>query len=102
STGGVIQIITRDPTAERAGEAELHVGTYGYGRGDVYLTGGTDRLAANLAVSLSRNGGYGDNLFSGKHDQGEVDHSLVARTKWIWRPADPVTVTLAADYEYID
>ena len=60
----------------------------------LYLTGGSDRIAGNLAVSLSRNGGYGTNLYTGKSDQGEVDHSFVARSKWIWRPdaaaeADP-------------
>ena len=87
ATGGVIQIVTRDPSPEASGEAELHAGTYGYVRGDAYLTGGNDRLAGNLAVSLSRNGGYGTNLFTGKTDQGEVDHSFVARSKWIWRPA---------------
>ena len=31
-----------------------------------YLTGGSDRIAGNLAVSLSRNGGYGTNFFTGQ------------------------------------
>ena len=48
----------------------LHAGTYGYVRGDMYLTGGSDRIAGNLAVSLSRNGGYGTNLFTGKIRSG--------------------------------
>ena len=95
ATGGVIQVITRDPSPETSGEAELHAGTYGYVRGDVYLTGGSDRIAGNLAVSLSRNGGYGTNLFTGKSDQGEVDHSFVARSKWIWRPDASLKLTLA-------
>ena len=102
SIGGVIQVLTRNPQREESAEAELHVGSYGYVRGDGYLTGGSDRLAANLAVSLSRNGGYDANLFSGKSDQGEVGHSLVARSKVVWRPAEPVRVTLAADYQDID
>ena len=53
-------------------------------------------------MSLSRNGGYGTNLYTGKNDQGEVDHSLVARSKWIWRPATSLKLTLAADYQDLD
>jgi iron complex outermembrane receptor protein len=102
TTGGVIHVVTRDPVERPSGEAELHVGQYGHVRADAYLTGGTERISGNIAVSLSRNGGYGTNLFSGKKDQGEIDHSLVARSKWIWRPAGSVTVTLAGDYQDID
>jgi iron complex outermembrane receptor protein len=100
--GGVIQIVTRDPDPAMNGEAELHAGTYGYVRGDVYLTGGNDWIAGNLAVSLSRNGGYGTNLFNGNKDQGEVDHSLVVRNKWIWRPDEGLKLTLAGDYQDIE
>ena len=99
TTGGVIQVITRDPSPEEAGTVEAHAGSYGYLRGDGYLTGGSESLAGNLAVSLSRNGGYGINLFTGKHDQGEVDHNVVARTKWLLRPTSQVKVTLAADWQ---
>ncbi|MGZ8311334.1 MAG: TonB-dependent receptor [Allosphingosinicella sp.] len=102
ATGGVVQIVTRDPTPETSGEWRLHTGMDGYVRGDLYLTGGSDRLAGNLAVSLSGHDGYGANLFTGRSDQGEVDHSFVARSKWIWRPASSLTMTLAADYQDLD
>ena len=102
TTGGVIQVITRDPDPGMTGEIGLHAGTYGYLRGDAYLTGGNDRIAGNLAVSLSRGGGYGTNLFTGKKEQGEVDHSLVARSKWIWRPTEGLKLTLAGDYQDSD
>jgi outer membrane receptor protein involved in Fe transport len=102
TTGGVIQVITRDPEPETSGEAELHAGSYGYFRGDMFLTGGSDRIAGNLAMSLSRTGGYGTNLFTGKKDQGEIDHSFAARSKWIWRPAPALKLTLAGDYQDID
>ena len=102
ATGGVIQVITRDPSPETSGEAELSAGEYGYARGDMYLTGGSDRLAGNLAVSLSRNGGYGTNLFTGKTDEGEVRHSVVARSKWVWRPTSSLKLTLAGDYQDVD
>jgi iron complex outermembrane recepter protein len=102
ATGGVIHVITRDPSPGTSGEAELHVGNYGYVRGDAYLTGGSDRLTGNLAFSLSRNGGYGTNFLTGRKDQGEVDHSLVARSKWVWRPASSLKLTFAGDYQDID
>ncbi len=86
ATGGVIQIITRDPTSDASGEFMLHAGTDEHIRGDMYLTGGNDRLAGNVALSLSHTGGYGTNLYTGRNDQGEIDHSFVGRTKWIWRP----------------
>ncbi|WP_332812501.1 TonB-dependent receptor [Sphingomonas sp.] len=102
ASGGVIQIITRDPTSTSSAEAMLGTGFYGYARGDLYVTGGNDRIAGNLAVSLSRNGGYGTNHYTGRTDQGAVDHSLVARSKWIWRADAPRTMTLAADYQDSD
>lgn len=101
TTGGVIEIITRDPVPEESGKVELHAGTYGYVRSDAFLMGGGDTIAGNLAVSMSKNGGYGTNFFSGRKDQGEVDHSLVIRSKWIWRPTDSITLTLAGDYQDI-
>jgi iron complex outermembrane recepter protein len=102
ATGGVIQIITRDPSPDTSGEAELHAGSHGYARGDAYLTGGNDQIAGNLALSLSRNGGYGSNFFTGKKDQGEVDHRIVARSKWVWRPTSSLKLALAGDYQDID
>lgn len=102
TTGGVIQVVTRDPGAATVVEAELHAGTYEYFRADAYVSGGTDRIAGNLAMSLSRTGGYGTNLFSGKDDFGEVDHSFVARSKWIWRPSTALKLTAAGDYQDSD
>jgi iron complex outermembrane receptor protein len=99
TTGGVIQVVTRNPTPDASGETELSAGSYGYVRADVYATGGNDRVAGNLAVSLSRNGGYGTNVFTGKKDQGRVDHSIVGRSKWVWQLSEPVKVTLAGDYQ---
>ncbi|HEY6816071.1 MAG TPA: TonB-dependent receptor [Croceibacterium sp.] len=102
ATGGVIQIVTRDPIGEDSGEVTLHAGTDGYLRSDLYLTGGDEQLAGNLAMSLSRNGGYGLNFYTGRTSQGETDHSLAARSKWVWRPDGPLTLTLAGDYQDID
>ena len=80
----------------------LHAGTDNYFRGDAYVAAGSDRFAGNIAISLSRTGGYGTNIHSGDTEQGEVDHSLVARSKWIWRPSPSLKLTLAADYQDIE
>ena len=99
ATGGVIQIVTRDPGADTSGEGELQLGSYGMMRADAYLSGGSDRLAANMAVTVSRHGGYGKNVFTGKTSQGKLDHSLAARSKWVWRPGGSLKVTVAGDYQ---
>ena len=78
ATGGVIQVITRDPGPNESAELMLHAGTDNYFRADAYATAGSDRFGGNIAVSLSRNGGYGTNIYTGDTEQGEVDHSLVA------------------------
>lgn len=102
ATGGVIQVVTRDPSPETKSEWILSAGSYRYVRGDLYVTGGSDRVAGNLAIGVTRNGGFGTNLYSGKKDQGEVVHSFVARSKWIWRPASRLKLTLAGDYQDLD
>ncbi|HYJ53866.1 MAG TPA: TonB-dependent receptor [Allosphingosinicella sp.] len=102
TTGGVIQIITREPTAETEAEVTVQAGSYGYLRGDAYLSGGSGAVAGNLAMSLSRNGGYGTNLYSGDTDQGETDHSLVARGRWRWQASPSLTIGMAADYQDVD
>jgi outer membrane receptor protein involved in Fe transport len=102
AVGGVIQVITRDPSPESSAEWRLGAGDYGYFRGDLYLNGGSDRIAGNLSASFSGNGGYGTNAYTGKSDLGEVRHSVVVRSKWIWRPASSLKVTLAGDYQDLD
>lgn len=102
TTGGVIQVVTRDPGSQSSGEVAVHAGTYGHVRGDAFLSGGNDRLAANLAMSLSRNDGYGTNFFTGKTDQGETDYNFTARSKWVWRPAGSLKITVAGDYQSVD
>ena len=102
ATGGVIQVITRDPGPNEPAELMLHAGTDKYFRADAYATAGSGRLGGNIAISLSRNGGYGTNISTGDTEQGKIDHSLVARTKLIWRPSLSLKLTLAADYQDIE
>jgi iron complex outermembrane recepter protein len=102
ATGGVIQVVTREPDAGAAGEPMLEAGTYGHVRGDLYLTGGSERIAGNLAVSLSGDGGYGTNAYTGSSDESAIDRSFVARGKVVWRPDAALKLTAAADYQDLD
>lgn len=102
ATGGVIQIVTREPGPETSVEAEVGAGSYGHVRGDTYVAGGSDRFAGNLALSLSRNGGNGTNIFTGRRSQGRVGHSFAGRSKWVWRPSGSLKLTLAGDYQDLD
>jgi hypothetical protein len=68
----------------------------------VYLTGGNERIAGNLAVSLSGNGGYGTNAYHRQSDEARVDRSFVGRSKLVWRPDAALKVTVAADYQDLD
>ncbi len=102
ATGGVIQVVTRDPGPGKSGEVTLQVGTHGELRSDAYLAAGDDELAGNVALSLSRNGGYGTNHHTGKSDVSATDHSFVGRTKWIWHAGAALRLTFAADYQDLD
>ena len=99
ATGGLIQIITRDPKHDFSGEAHATYGNYQTYRGDVYLTGGlTDNLSADLAVMATTMGdGYGTNLATGK-DVYRVFHDIAARSKWLLTVGDSTEARLTLDY----
>lgn len=97
ATGGLAQIITRDPgqTAEASGS--LSYGNYNAVEGQLYLAGplSTD-LAADVAVRFSRHDGYGTNLFNGR-DVYASKHDVAVRSKIVWTPGD-LKFTLIGDY----
>ena len=61
AAGGVVNIITRDPTAEPAFRAEVGYGNYNTFTGNLYASHGiTDNLAGDIAVYYSHQGdGWG-------------------------------------------
>jgi iron complex outermembrane receptor protein len=100
ATGGVIQVITRDPSQAFGGEASIGYGNYNTVNATAYVTGrvATD-LAADLAIYYSnRNSGYGTNLHNGEAIGTQNDAAL--RTKWMWTPTARDTLRLSVDYEY--
>lgn len=100
TTGGLIHIITSDPTHEFSGKAELTYGSYQDWIGGAYLSGGlTDSLAASLSVRYEHQGqGYGRNVFNGDPID-RMDHDYVVRNKYLFEPSDATQIRLSLDYE---
>ncbi len=108
TTGGVIQVITPDPSHKLASDWQLSYGNYQTYGGKGYLTGGiTDDVAADLALVYDDQvGSYGTDLCpdlvagvcspqksSGRHE------NFGARSKWMWAPSDATKLVASADYD---
>ena len=102
STGGAIQITTRDPQQEtsglvRAGYASFnHLSTAFYG-----TTGLTDTLAVDTAAAFDRSDGYDKNIYTGDKNFGEYSDWYV-RSKVKWTPVDGVSFLLAYYHNFND
>lgn len=98
ATGGVLQVITREPTQETQINAEAGYGNYRTTTGSFYATTGITRdLAADIALySYNQAKGWGINVSTG----GDAfrEKSFSGRTKWAWTPGDTTRVTLSADF----
>ncbi|WP_160299180.1 TonB-dependent receptor [Sphingomonas sp. SRS2] len=101
ATGGVIQVITRDPTPVPAIEASVGYGNYDRIFGAVYATTAiTDRLSGNVSVQASnQREGWGRNVVSGGETYKAKDLSI--RGKLLWDLSDDLVVRLAGDYAYV-
>jgi iron complex outermembrane recepter protein len=99
ATGGLINIITRDPTDDLSGSADLSYGNYQTLTARSYIAGPiVDGVKADLALQYTRQGdGYGTNLTTG-NDNARTHHDFSARSKWLLYPTDSTKVTLTGDY----
>jgi iron complex outermembrane receptor protein len=102
ATGGLIQVTTLDPTADVSASAHVGYGNYHTVQSDAYVSGGTEFLAADLAVQSTHQGeGYGTNLATGQ-DINRMDMDLSVRSKWVLHPVDGTKLTLILDNEETD
>jgi iron complex outermembrane recepter protein len=102
ATGGLIHIITKDPSYEAGVRGKVSAGSYETVRTSLYAnTGITDNLAADIAINYKNQAdGWGTNRTTGKDvDEGK---SLNIRTKWKWEVSDQTSLTLSADYTDIE
>lgn len=102
TTGGVINIVTRDPSHETSGSAAVSYGNYDRKQASFYgTTGITDKLAADISFLWSDQGkGYGKNLHTG-NDVNLLEDQVFVRTKWKYT-GEATDVTFSASYEDFD
>jgi iron complex outermembrane recepter protein len=100
ATGGLIQVITRDPQQTPHLDADVSYGNYQDVIGRLYATDGlTGDLSADVAVRYEHQGdGYGHNFFDG-NEVGTLPHDLATRTKFLFDPSSATQVRLTLDYE---
>ncbi|HKT72571.1 MAG TPA: TonB-dependent receptor [Steroidobacteraceae bacterium] len=98
ATGGVIQVITRDPTQEVEADLTAGIASYEKVSASAYVSGGiSEKLAANVAIMFDRQyDGWGTDLTTGKDTF--TSHDFGARGKLLFTPGDSTTIKLAVDY----
>lgn len=97
TTGGLIQIRTRDPEFDLAGKAQIGYGNYDTANGGFFLTGG---LSDSVAMSVSgqydnRDEGYGVNRFTGNDVM--TSESWAGRVKLLWKIGDNTDLRISVD-----
>jgi iron complex outermembrane recepter protein len=99
TTGGVIQLATRDPEKTSGGQIRTELDNYLTWRNNAYVTGGlSDTLAANLSLGYTtQSDGWGENIFDGE-DNHRISHDFAARSKWIFTPSDRTLMRFNVDY----
>lgn len=99
STGGVINIVTSDPSHDTSIK-----GSVGYGRFDAFqanfyaTTGLSDTVAVDVSVSGKTNNGFGRVLSTGGR-YGYEDQFLI-RSKLLFEPSDETKITLSGFYSW--
>lgn len=98
TTGGVIQIVTRDPSFQTSGEVAFGFGNYETVQSRVYVsTGLTDDLAADIAMRNEyQSKGFGRNVTVGRDRAGAGDLSV--RSKWLWTPSPDTAIRVVGEY----
>jgi iron complex outermembrane recepter protein len=98
ATGGLMHVITKDPSQAFSGNLEASYGNFNTFGASGYVTGGlTENLAADLAVYYSDQGdGYGVNTVTG-NDVNQTDEFII-RNKWLLSLGENTDIKFSADY----
>lgn len=101
ATGGLINIITPDPSFDARGRVSAQYGRIGDDANAIdvraYFTGPvTDSVAIDLAALYRKNGGYVQNLV-GDNDYGD-EKAITARSKLLFVPSDSAKIVLMGEY----
>ena len=100
SSGGLVNIITKDPGQDFEASGKLGYGNYQTYRGQAYVSGPiSDKVSANIAVTgRDQKNGWGKNIATG--DDTARGYFWGARSKIVFKPIDGVKLTLAGDYAH--
>lgn len=100
ATGGLIQVITRDPTDKPSLDLGLTYASYKDIIAETYVSSGiTADLSADLAIRYEhQDDGWGRNLATG-NPTGDLPHDLAVRSKFVFDNKAGTIVKLAFDYE---
>ena len=101
TTGGLVNVITRDPEAKTHVDASIGYESYDKTILNFYgSTPLTDTLAMNIAVvDADQRKGWGRNAFTG--DQDLKSHESGAQVKLVWKPAAGTKVSLRSFADYM-
>jgi iron complex outermembrane receptor protein len=97
ATGGLISIKTLMPSAEESMVGSIGYGDYETVTGDLYLNGGSDTLAGDVAMYGTYQGeGFGQNLVTGE----DVNYirEVAVRSKVLWSPTQEDRFIFGADW----
>jgi iron complex outermembrane recepter protein len=100
ATGGLVSIITREPSSTPGGTIEVSYGDYQTATSNLYVTGGLgNAAAADFAGHISTQGqGYGINRFNGR-DVNRLDNDTALRSSLLVTPSEDTKIRLTFDYE---
>lgn len=99
STGGSIAVITKEPSAEREGSAEVSVGNFDLVQSRGYVTGSlnaSDTLLGSIAFTATNQRGTSYNRVVDRRADSTNRGSIRGKLKWI--ASDNVSVLLSGDY----
>jgi iron complex outermembrane receptor protein len=102
ASGGLIQVVTTDPSIDPALTVKAGYGNYDTVKASVYGNAPlTEALAVNLAAFYSNQGdGWGTNFRTGNPVNRSDNFSI--RSKIKWTPSASTAITLAGDYAYLN
>lgn len=99
ATGGLIQVVTADPSQDFQLETGVSIDNYLTTQGDFYVSGGiANGIAADLSVSASTQGeGWGVNIPTGDEVNRNI-HNISLRSKWLFELGDNTEARLIGDF----
>src|SRR5580698_6689959 len=98
TTGGAVNIITRDPEQTFSADATLSAGNLGYAKASTYVTGGlADDLSANFAGVYTIHNGFFDVLNNGGRLDNLDQYGLRGKLKY--QISDGWEAVFSGDYE---